>query len=127
MGIAKLTTGIPGFDLLTHGGIPEGRSTLVVGRSGTGKTIFALQVAAHLARHATPPLIVGVEESADDLIVTGDGLGLDLSGLREEGKLHVADLTRPMEGPTVVSGEYDLYGLIHRLEAAVRDRHVKIV
>lgn len=127
MGIAKLTTGIPGFDLLTHGGIPEGRSTLVVGRSGTGKTIFALQVAAHLARHGTPPLIVGVEESADDLIVTGDGLGLDLSGLCEEGKLHVADLTRPMEGPTVVSGEYDLYGLIHRLEAAVRDRHVKIV
>ncbi len=127
MGIAKLTTGIPGLDILTHGGIPEGRSTLVVGRSGTGKTIFALQLASHLARHGVPALLVGVEESADDLIVTGDGLGLDLSNLRAEGHLFVADLTRPMDGPTVVSGEYDLYGLIHRLEAAVKDRHVKVI
>jgi circadian clock protein KaiC len=127
MGIQKLTTGIPGFDVLTHGGIPEGRSTLVAGRSGTGKTIFALQLTAHLAQHGIAPLLVGVEESGEDLLVTGDGLGLDLSTLRSEGKLHIADLTRPMEGPTVVSGEYDLYGLIHRLEAAVRERHVKAI
>jgi circadian clock protein KaiC len=127
MGIAKLTTGIPGFDILTHGGIPEGRSTLIVGRSGTGKTIFGLQVASHMARHGVPVLLVGVEESAEDLLVTGDGLGFDLTGLRADGQLHVADLTRPMDGPTVVSGEYDLYGLIHRLEAAVRDRKVKVI
>jgi circadian clock protein KaiC len=127
MGIAKLTTGIPGFDILTHGGIPEGRSTLVVGRSGTGKTIFGLQVASHLARHNVPALLIGVEETTDDLLVTADGLGLDLSGLRAEGRLQLVDLTRPMEGPVVVSGEYDLYGLIHRLEAAVKERHVKVI
>lgn len=127
MAIAKLTTGIPGFDLLSHGGIPEGRSTLVVGRSGTGKTVFGLQVAAHLARNGQPTLIIGVEETAVDLLATGDGLGLELTQLRDEGKLHVADLTRPMEGPTVVSGDYDLYGLIHRLEAEVRDRRVRAI
>jgi circadian clock protein KaiC len=127
MGIPKLTTGIPGFDTLTHGGIPEGRATLVAGRSGTGKTIFALQLAAHLAQHDVPPLVVGVEESGEDLLVTGDGLGLELTALRDEGKLHIADLTRPMEGPTVVSGEYDLYGLVHRLEAAVKERKVKAI
>ena len=127
MAIAKLTTGIRGFDVLTHGGIPEGRSTLVVGRSGAGKTIFGLQLAAHFAGHGISTLVVGVEESSDDLIVTGDGLGLELSELRRDGKLHFADLTRPMEGPTVISGEYDLYGLIHRLEAAVKDRKVRAV
>src|SRR3954470_10427908 len=127
IGIPKLTTGIPGFDVLTHGGIPEGRATLVAGRSGTGKTIFALQLAAHLARQNVPPLLVGVEESGEDLITTGDGLGLDLSGLRDDGKLILTDLTRPMDGPTVVSGEYDLYGLIHRLEAFVKQRNVKAV
>jgi len=127
MAIAKLTTGIAGFDILTHGGIPEGRSTLVAGRSGTGKTVFALQIAAHLAAQGVTPLIVGVEESADDLLVTGDGLGFDLSTLRDEGKLHIADLTRPMDGPTVISGEYDIYGLVHRLEAAVQAHDVKLV
>jgi circadian clock protein KaiC len=127
MGIPKLTTGIPGFDILTHGGIPEGRASLVVGRSGTGKTIFGLQVAAHLARHNIVTLVVAVEESSEDLITTADGLGLDLSGLRDDGKLVLTDLTRPMDGPTVVSGDYDLYGLIHRLEAFVKQRGVKAV
>lgn len=127
MPIAKLTTGVPGFDILTHGGIPEGRATLVAGRSGTGKTIMGLQVAAHLASHGVPTLVVGIEESADDLMVTGDGLGFDLTGLRRDGKLFVQDLSRPMEGPTVVSGDYDIYGLIHRLEAAVKQHNVKLI
>ena len=127
MSIAKLTTGIPGFDILTHGGLPEGRSTLVTGRSGTGKTIFGLQVAAHFAENGIPTLVIGVEESADDLMVTADGLGLDFSELKAAGKLFVADLTKPMDGPTVISGDYDLFGLVHRLEAAVKHHQVKAV
>jgi circadian clock protein KaiC len=127
MAIAKITTGVPGFDVLTHGGIPENRTTLIVGRSGTGKTVCALQIASHLAKSGVPTLIVGVEESADDLITTGDGMGFDLSGLCDAGSLQVADLSRPMDGPTVVSGQYDLYGLIHRLESTVKDRGVKAI
>ena len=46
----KIKTGIPGLDTLTTGGLPAARATLVVGRSGTGKTIFGLQTAAHFAR-----------------------------------------------------------------------------
>jgi circadian clock protein KaiC len=127
MAISKLTTGIPGFDILTHGGIPEGRSTLVVGRSGTGKTVFALQVAVHLARQGVPTLVLAVEEAAEDLVATGDGLGLDVSGLRERGTIQIADLARPIDGPTLVSGDYDLFGLVHKLEAAVADRGVRAV
>lgn len=127
MAISKLTTGIPGFDTLTHGGIPEGRSTLVVGRSGTGKTVFALQAAVHLARQGVPSLVVGVEETTEDLVSTGDGLGLDVTGLRERGTLHFVDLSRPIDGPTFVSGDYDLFGLVHRLEAAVSERGVRAV
>jgi circadian clock protein KaiC len=125
--IAKLTTGIPGFDTLTHGGIPEGRATLVVGRSGTGKTIFGLQVAAHLASNGVPTLVVGVEESTGDLQTTGDGVALDISRLMDEGSLHIIDLTPRLYGPTVVSGEYDMYGLIHRLESIVRERNVRAI
>jgi len=127
MAIAKLTTGIPGFDILTHGGIPVGRSTLVVGRSGTGKTVFGLQMAAHFAQQGIPTLVLAVEETGEDLLSTGDGLGLDLSELREDGKLFLSDLSRPIDGPTVVSGDYDLFGLVHRLEAAVSDRKVQAV
>jgi len=58
-----------------------GRSTLVVGRSGTGKTIFGLQAASSMARNGIKAIVIGIEESADDLLATGDALGFNLSGL----------------------------------------------
>jgi circadian clock protein KaiC len=127
MAIAKLTTGIPGFDILTHGGIPEGRTSLVVGRSGSGKTVFALQLAGHFARQGISTLVLAVEESSEDLVATGEALGLGLGELIDAGTLQLADLSRPMDGPTVISGDYDLFGLVHRLEAAVQQRNVRAV
>jgi circadian clock protein KaiC len=54
--LEKLETGVPGLDTLTLGGIPKGRSTLIAGRSGTGKTIVGLQIAANLARSGIPTI-----------------------------------------------------------------------
>ena len=116
----KVKTGVPGFDVLTAGGIPAGRSTLIVGRSGTGKTVFGLQTACNLARAGIKTIVVGIEESADDLVATGDGLGFNIQALRAEEKLHVVDMIRPLEEPTIVNGDYDLFGLIHRIEHLVQ-------
>lgn len=117
--MTKVKTGVPGLDVLTAGGLPMGRTTLVVGRSGTGKTILGLQVAAHLGRTGVKTIVIGVEETAEDLLATGDTLGFNLSGLFAEGKIHIAEMIRPLEQPTIVSGDYDLFGLIHRIEHLV--------
>ena len=114
--IRRLETGVPALDQLLHGGIPEGRATLVTGRSGTGKTILALQIASNLARQGHPVIVVAVEESPQDLTTSADRLGLDFSGLRAADKICFADVRR-LEGSMVVSGQYDLEGLGHRLEA----------
>jgi circadian clock protein KaiC len=126
-GIRKLETGVPGLDILTHGGIPEGRSTLVVGRAGTGKTILGLQTLAHLAPRGVPGLLLAVEESPEDLVVSGDSLGLGLSGLIQQGKLHISDATQPMDGPVMVSGDYDVSGLIHRIQSVVKRTGARLV
>jgi circadian clock protein KaiC len=118
--VRKIPTGVPGFDIISHGGIPEGRSTLLVGRSGTGKTILGLQLAANMARQGIKTVLVAVEESPEDLVTTGDILGLGLSTLIKEGGLRVTDASRPMEGPMVVTGDYDISGLTHRIEAIVK-------
>jgi circadian clock protein KaiC len=118
--LKKLETGVPGLDVLALGGIPEGRATLVVGKSGTGKTVVGLQVAAHLARQGIRTILLAVEETPEDLQDSGDMLGLGLSRLVGSGALHFADATRPMDGPTMVSGDYDLFGLMHRIEALVQ-------
>ena len=43
MGVQKIRTLIEGFDDISHGGLPVGRTTLVSGTSGTGKTLLAVQ------------------------------------------------------------------------------------
>jgi len=125
--VRKLATLVPGFDIITHGGLPEGRSTLVAGRSGTGKTILGLQIAANLARSGQRTLVLAVEEPAEDLVTSGDSLSFDLSGLIGQGLLRVADLTRPVDGPTMVSGEYDISGLVHRIERHVKELGAAVV
>jgi circadian clock protein KaiC len=127
MTIKKLETDVPGLDVITHGGIPEGRSTLVVGRSGTGKTVLGLQTVAHLARTGTRAILLAVEESPEDLTTTGDALGFGLTELVKEGALRVSDATRPMDGPMVVSGEYDISGLVHRVEALVKEMGARAI
>jgi circadian clock protein KaiC len=123
--LKKLTTGVPGLDLLTHGGIPEGRSTLIAGKSGTGKSVMSLQIAAHLAATGTPTIILAVEEAPEDMKETADSLGLGVSRLAEAGTLHFENISRPAETATVVAGDYDLYGLAHRLDDLVQRRHAR--
>jgi circadian clock protein KaiC len=51
----KAPSGIAGFDELRGGGLPHGRSTLLAGGAGSGKTIFALQFLVHGARDFKEP------------------------------------------------------------------------
>ncbi len=125
--IEKLATGIPGFELISYGGVPKGRTTLITGRSGTGKSILALQVCAHLARRGLKTLFVAVEETPEDLITTGESFGFGVAELVRKGQLQIADLTPPREGPTFVSGDYDISGLIHRIAASVREGKIEVV
>ncbi len=121
MSIEKLRTGVPGLDVITHGGIPKGRTTLICGRSGTAKSILSLQVGTNLAKSGVPTLIVAVEETPDDLTTTSTSLGFGLAELVASKAVYIADLTRPVDGPVLVSGDYDVAGLVDRLKAIVKE------
>ena len=41
-GIEKLRAGIPGFDLISLGGLPKGRTTLVAGTAGRPRPLWLL-------------------------------------------------------------------------------------
>jgi len=66
----KAPTGILGFDEITGGGLPHGRTTLLVGGPGSGKTIFALQFLVYGARACKEPGIFVAFEETPDRIVT---------------------------------------------------------
>jgi circadian clock protein KaiC len=115
--LARVEVGIPGFDELVHGGVPKGRSTLLAGSTGTGKTVFGLQFLAGGASIGESGVLVTFAERPDDLIANAESFGWDLHRLVRERRLAIVDAT-PDPG-TIISGGFDLGGLAARIEHAL--------
>ncbi|MCB9832246.1 MAG: circadian clock protein KaiC [Planctomycetes bacterium] len=126
--LAKVPTGIHGFDQIANGGIPRGRSTLLVGTAGSGKTVFALQFLLEGVRHyGENGVFVTFEEAPSDLMHNVSSFGWDLEGLVAERGIAVVDVTPEPGEETIATGPYDLSALLARLESAIRSVDAKRV
>lgn len=66
--LKKRPTGIQGLDEVLHGGLPNGRPTLVCGGPGCGKTILAMEFLCRGARQYNEPgLFVSFDENKTDI------------------------------------------------------------
>ncbi len=118
---------IEGFDEITHGGMPIGRTTLVSGTSGTGKTLLAMQFLHNgIQDLGDPGVFVTFEEAPTDIITNARSFGWDLQGLIDQGKLFILDASPDPEGQEVV-GNFDLSALIERIQYAIRKYKAKRV
>jgi circadian clock protein KaiC len=120
--VIKLRTGIQGFDEITDGGLPRGRTTLVMGGAGCGKTVFALQSlvnAAVASKEAS--LFVAFEESAVQITTNAATFGWALSRLTRKKKLFFLDAR--LSPDVVKAGEFDLAGMLHVLRAKAIELH----
>ena len=118
-GLPKSPTGITGLDEITGGGLPRGRTTLVCGGAGSGKTLLGMEF---LVRGATdfgePGVFMAFEETRDELTQNVASLGFDLKRLAERQLIHV-DHVRVERGEIEATGDYDLEGLFIRLGHAI--------
>ena len=117
--LPKAPTGIRGLDEITAGGLPRGRSTLVTGGTGSGKTLLGLQFLVAGAReYGEPGVLVTFEESAGKVSANVASLGFDLDGLQRDGLLVVhAFQVDPAE--IVESGEFDFEPLFALLDDTI--------
>jgi circadian clock protein KaiC len=117
--LPKAPTGISGFDEITDGGLPRGRTSLVCGSAGCGKTLFAMEF---LVRGATqfdePGVFIAFEETPEDLVKNVRSLGFDLDELSDQNKVAV-DYIRVERSEIDEAGEYDLEGLFLRIGLAI--------
>jgi circadian clock protein KaiC len=115
---AKSSTGITGFDEITGGGLPSGRTTLLVGGPGSGKTIFALKFLVHGAMECDEPgIFVAFEEKCDRLAANAESLGWPLSTL-VPGRVFLLDCQPRLD--LLQSGTFDLGGMLAALGARAK-------
>ena len=117
VGLAKAATGIAGFDELTHGGLPRGRTSLIIGGPGTGKTIFALETLVNAATSkGESGIFIAFEENSAQIVENAATFGWDLPALERE-KLFFLDAKLP--ATVVNTGAFDLTGILAALSAKV--------
>lgn len=125
--VQKIQTLIEGFDDISHGGLPQKRTTLVSGTSGTGKTLLALQFLFRgIMDFDEPGIFVTFEESPNDIKQNALSFGWDLDALINQGKLFILDASPDPEGQDIV-GSFDLSALIERIQYAIKKYNAKRV
>ncbi|MBD0362551.1 MAG: AAA family ATPase [Coleofasciculus sp. C3-bin4] len=77
----RLSTGIPGFDEILHGGLIPGRAYLVRGQPGTGKTILGLHFLSSGAEAGEKSLYITLGEPAEQIRTNAEALGFDLKDI----------------------------------------------
>ena len=120
---AKALTGITGLDEITGGGVPRGRTTLVVGGPGSGKTIMALQFLVNGARDLDEPgIFVAFEETSSRIVANAESFGWKLPELRRK-KLFFLDAQPAPD--FVQSGAFDLSGMLAALESKAKSMRAR--
>lgn len=120
-----MLTGIQGFDEITDGGLPRGRTTLVTGGPGCGKTVFALQSLVNGAEGgAEAGIFVAFEESTRQIVENAASFGWDLPTLVTK-KLFFFDAR--LSPDVVKAGEFDLAGMLGVLKKKADDLHASCI
>lgn len=117
--IAKALTGIQGLDEVLDGGLPRGRSILVCGNAGCGKSLLAMQFLINgVKMYGEKGLFVSFEETAEELKKNFSSLGADLYEL-ENHKQMAIDYVFFERSEIKETGEFDLEGLFIRIGHAI--------
>jgi len=115
----KVASGIEGFDAITGGGLPRGRTTMLGGGPGSGKTIFGMQFLVHGAQHCGEPgIFVAFEETPSRIAANMTGFGWKLEELQRKDLFFLDAQPTP---DLVQSGTFDLGGLLAVVGAQATD------
>jgi circadian clock protein KaiC len=117
--IQKSPTGIRGLDEISGGGLPKGRTTIICGGPGCGKTMLGIEFLVRgVLEYNEPGVLMAFEETPQDIAKNVASLGFDIQELSNQKKLFL-DYVAVEPSEIQETGDYDLEGLFIRLENAV--------
>jgi len=87
----RIPTGMPELDALIEGGLREGKTYLVVGQPGSGKSVLSLQFLVRGLMEKEKCLYVAIDEKPGDVIEQATSLGWDLAPFIESREFLILD------------------------------------
>ena len=84
--LERVESGIPGLDKLMQGGFVRGSINLIVGATGTCKTIFCSQFLWHGLQIGEPGVYITVEEESENILKDVSRFGFDFRPHIQSGK-----------------------------------------
>lgn len=87
----RIKTGIKELDTMI-GGFPVGKTVLITGDAGSGKTILGLQFANISSNEGKKTVYISTEECAEDLRQQGKSFGWDFESLEKKGLMEFIEL-----------------------------------
>lgn len=125
--LEKSPTGISGLDEITLGGIPRGRTSLICGGPGCGKTVLGMEYLVRGAlQYNEPGVFLAFEENGEELTQNFQAMGFDLESLVKQKQLAI-DYIYIEKSEIEETGEFDLEGLFVRLGYAIESIGAKRV
>ncbi len=91
--MSKIKTGIEGLDALISGGFPQGRTCLIAGEPGTGKTTLCMQFLLEGVATGQKGVYITIDEKPEHLVADAKALGWDIQPYLEKGLLQILDVT----------------------------------
>ena len=86
--LEKVNSGIKELDVITNGGFEKNSSNLIMGDTGSGKTIFGIQFLIEGLKNDEPCLYITFEEQKENFYANMKKFGWDLDELEKKGKFY---------------------------------------
>lgn len=129
----RTTTGIHGLDDLIGGGFIPGRSILIAGSPGTGKTTFGLQFICEGIKAGENGIVLSLEEEPNTWREDMKNFGYDIPQLEADDKLRVIDASlikiglESDEKYSLAPQEFDMNHILSRIIKEARQINAKRV
>lgn len=115
---SQISSGIAALDAQLGGGLEAGTSTIISGSPGTGKSTLTAQLTAAAIERGDNVAMFIFEESANTLVNRSAGIGIDLEGALESGKITIQQI----DVAEMTPGEFT-----HTVCGAVHQNNAKLI
>jgi KaiC/GvpD/RAD55 family RecA-like ATPase len=115
--LERIPTGIKGLDELIEGGIPRGYSVVLIGGSGTGKTILGSQILYNRIKAGEKAMIVTFETSEDKIKNQWDRFNWDYDSLKNKKQLFTLSATI----------DYDVLDILEKVKKTIKENNIRFL